>query len=77
MFYCPRCGLRFGADAASSALVCPRCKTEDAVFAPFTSWAFDRAQGGDFGQRNSEREFGSGWGHATEGRSRDEPADPT
>jgi hypothetical protein len=41
MFYCPSCGIRFSAEAASSALVCPRCQTEHAVFAPFTTWAFD------------------------------------
>lgn len=48
MFYCQRCGNRFGAEAASSALVCPYCRTEDAVFAPFTSWAFDIDKRSDF-----------------------------
>lgn len=44
MFYCARCGARFSAAAATSALVCPSCHVEDAVFAPFTSWAFDLAE---------------------------------
>ena len=36
MFYCERCGTRFNAAAAPSALVCPRCRAKDGVFSPLT-----------------------------------------
>lgn len=36
MFYCERCGTRFNAGAAPSALVCPRCRGKDGVVSPLT-----------------------------------------
>jgi hypothetical protein len=44
MFICRRCETRFGADATSAVLVCPRCHAKDAVFSPFTSWKFDLSE---------------------------------
>jgi predicted nucleic acid-binding Zn-ribbon protein len=44
MFYCARCGARFKADSSALVVTCPRCETKEAVFAPFTSWMFDRAE---------------------------------
>ena len=64
MFYCPRCRVRFSADAATSALVCPCCHVEDAVFAPFTSWAFDLPERSESEDVYSE-EMGSGGGETT------------
>ena len=64
MFYCPRCRIRFSAEAATSALVCPRCHTEDAVFAPFTSWAFD------LGERTEPEERHSGEGRRRRSKER-------
>lgn len=43
MFYCERCGTRFNAAAATSALACPRCRTKDGVFSALTFELYDPA----------------------------------
>jgi hypothetical protein len=60
MFYCERCGTRFNAGAASSALVCPRCRAKDGVFSPLTFQIFEHAVAPDRdGSKGSPRPKGA------------------